>query len=133
MYSLHPIDIAAVVVYLRTCWGGSGLPASSVRDRWSACRWTAPGKLRAGLRRGGGPACGRPGGAANPDDFGWTDGARVDGIIRNWLIPAPDANPGMLEMMRLRDRQPPHENPVPWGIDWLVESRWHGIRKSVFL
>ncbi|NUQ64994.1 MAG: glycoside hydrolase family 127 protein [Pirellulales bacterium] len=41
--------------------------------------------------------------------------ARVDGIIRNWLIPAPDANPGMLEMMRLRDRQPPYENPVPWA------------------
>jgi hypothetical protein len=37
--------------------------------------------------------------------------ARVDGIIRNWLIPAPDANPGMLEMMRLRDRQPPYETP----------------------
>ncbi|MBP7049624.1 MAG: glycoside hydrolase family 127 protein [Phycisphaerae bacterium] len=41
--------------------------------------------------------------------------ARLDGIIRNWLIPAPDANPGMLEMMRLRDRKPPYEDPVPWA------------------
>jgi len=41
--------------------------------------------------------------------------ARLDGIIHNWLIPAPDANPGMLEMMRLRDRKPPYENPVPWA------------------
>ncbi len=45
--------------------------------------------------------------------------ARVDGIIRNWLIPAPDANPGMLEMMRLRDRQPPYENPVPWAGEFV--------------
>ncbi len=41
--------------------------------------------------------------------------ARLDGVIRNWLIPAPDANPGMLEMMRLRDRKPPYEDPVPWA------------------
>ncbi|MCZ7639971.1 MAG: glycoside hydrolase family 127 protein [Verrucomicrobia bacterium] len=40
---------------------------------------------------------------------------RLDAIIQNWLLPAPDANPGMLEMMRLRDRQPPYEDPVPWA------------------
>jgi uncharacterized protein len=45
--------------------------------------------------------------------------ARVDGIVRNWLIPAPDANPGMVEMMRLRDRQPPYENPVPWAGEFV--------------
>jgi len=45
--------------------------------------------------------------------------ARVDGIIDNWLIPAPDANPGMLEMMRLRDRRPPYENPVPWAGEFV--------------
>lgn len=44
---------------------------------------------------------------------------RVDGIIRNWLIPAPDANPGMLEMMRLRDRRPPYEDPVPWAGEFV--------------
>jgi hypothetical protein len=31
------------------------------------------------------------------------------------LLPAPDANPGMLEMMRLRDRAPDYEDPVPWA------------------
>ena len=45
--------------------------------------------------------------------------ARLDGIIRNWLIPAPDANPGMLEMMRLRDRKPPYEDPVPWAGEFV--------------
>lgn len=45
--------------------------------------------------------------------------ARLDGIIRNWLIPAPDANPGMLEMMRLRDRTPPYESPVPWAGEFV--------------
>ncbi len=46
-------------------------------------------------------------------------GQRLDSIIRNWLIPAPDANPGMLEMMRLRDRHPPYENPVPWAGEFV--------------
>ena len=45
--------------------------------------------------------------------------ARLDGIIRNWLIPVPDANPAMLEMMRLRDRKPPYEDPVPWAGEFV--------------
>ncbi len=44
---------------------------------------------------------------------------RLDGIIHNWLIPAPDANPGMLEMMRLRERKPPYEDPVPWAGEFV--------------
>ena len=44
---------------------------------------------------------------------------RMDGIIQNWLIPAPDANPAMLEMMRLRDRKPPYEDPVPWAGEFV--------------
>jgi len=44
---------------------------------------------------------------------------RLDGIIHNWLIPAPDANPAMLEMMRLRNRQPPYEDPVPWAGEFV--------------
>ncbi len=46
-------------------------------------------------------------------------GVRLDAIVRNWLIPAPDANPGMLEMMRLRDRKPPYEDPVPWAGEFV--------------
>jgi DUF1680 family protein len=45
--------------------------------------------------------------------------ARLDGIIHNWLIPAPEANPGILEMMRLRDRKPPYEDPVPWAGEFV--------------
>ena len=40
---------------------------------------------------------------------------RFNGVVKNWLIPAPDVNPGMLEMMRLRGRNPPYEDPVPWA------------------
>ena len=46
-------------------------------------------------------------------------GERLEGIVRNWLIPAPDANPAMLEMMRLRDRKPPYEDPVPWAGEFV--------------
>ncbi|MFA6547162.1 MAG: beta-L-arabinofuranosidase domain-containing protein, partial [Limisphaerales bacterium] len=31
---------------------------------------------------------------------------RLDANIDSWLLPAPEANPAMLEMFRLRDRQP---------------------------
>jgi len=44
---------------------------------------------------------------------------RLDRIVHNWLIPAPDANPAMLEMMRLRNRKPPYENPVPWAGEFV--------------
>lgn len=41
-------------------------------------------------------------------------GRRVDANVRNWLIPAPAANPGLLEMFRVRDRQPTPKL-VPWA------------------
>lgn len=47
-------------------------------------------------------------------DFGGPMGARVDADVDNWLLTAPAANPGMLEMFRLRDRQPAPEL-VPWA------------------
>lgn len=40
---------------------------------------------------------------------------RIDRVIEHWILTAPDANPGMLEMFRLRDRRPDYENPVPWA------------------
>ena len=46
-------------------------------------------------------------------------GRRVDAIVRNWILPAPGANPGMIEMMRLRDRTPPYEDPVPWAGEFI--------------
>ncbi|GMW00671.1 MAG: hypothetical protein AMXMBFR84_18080 [Candidatus Hydrogenedentota bacterium] len=40
---------------------------------------------------------------------------RVEAVVSEWALPAPEANPGMLEMFRLRDRQPDYEDPVPWA------------------
>lgn len=42
-------------------------------------------------------------------------GCLADAVTTNWLIPAPSANPGMLEMFRLRDRTPAYDNPEPWA------------------
>lgn len=39
---------------------------------------------------------------------------RLDANVRGWLIPAPAANPGMLEMFQVRDRQPTPKL-VPWA------------------
>ena len=46
-------------------------------------------------------------------------GRRLEAIIRNWLLTVPDVNPGILEMMRLRDRTLPYENPVPWAGEFI--------------
>lgn len=43
-------------------------------------------------------------------------GERVDANVDNWLLRAPQANPGMLEMFRVRDRQ-----PVPQLVPWAGE------------
>jgi DUF1680 family protein len=43
-------------------------------------------------------------------------GARVEANIDGWLLRAPGANPGMLEMFRVRDRQ-----PVPALVPWAGE------------
>ncbi|HUW60488.1 MAG TPA: beta-L-arabinofuranosidase domain-containing protein [Candidatus Bathyarchaeia archaeon] len=46
-------------------------------------------------------------------------GRRLDAVVDNWLLTAPDANPGMIEMFRLRDRKPPYEDPVPWAGEFI--------------
>jgi hypothetical protein len=43
-------------------------------------------------------------------------GERVDANIDNWLLRAPYANPGMIEMFRVRDRK-----PVPSIVPWAGE------------
>ena len=45
-------------------------------------------------------------------------GERVDANLENWLLHAPQANPGMIEMFRLRDRQPPPQL-VPWAGEFV--------------
>ena len=46
-------------------------------------------------------------------------GARLDAVVENWLLTAPLVNPGMIEMMRLRDRTPAYEDPVPWAGEFI--------------
>ena len=56
--------------------------------------------------------------AATPDvecRFGGEIGARTDALVSNWILTAWDANPMMTEMLRVRDRKPPYEFPVPWA------------------
>lgn len=46
-------------------------------------------------------------------------GRYVKNITEQWLLTAPEVNPGMVEMMRLRDRKPPYEDPVPWAGEFI--------------
>jgi len=47
-------------------------------------------------------------------EFGGEMGRRIDRNIDAWLLSAPISNPGMLEMLRARDRKPV-PNLVPWA------------------
>lgn len=46
-------------------------------------------------------------------------GRRAEAVIENWVLPMPDANPAVLEMFRLRDREPAYNNPVPWAGEFI--------------
>ena len=48
--------------------------------------------------------------------FGGLLGERIDANLRNWLLAAPRANPGMTEMFR--ERETPHSPPL---VDWAGE------------
>jgi DUF1680 family protein len=50
--------------------------------------------------------------------FGGALGARIDANVDEWLLRAPQANPGMLEMFRVRDRQPV-PNLAPWAGEFV--------------
>lgn len=41
-------------------------------------------------------------------------GDRIEANLQNWLLTAPDANPGMIEIFHRRDRQP-EPSLVPWA------------------
>lgn len=45
-------------------------------------------------------------------------GDRIQANLDHWLLPAPDANPGLLEMFRVRDRQPAPQI-VPWAGEFV--------------
>lgn len=50
--------------------------------------------------------------------FGGVVGERIKADIENWILPAPVANPGMLEMFHVRDRKPVPEL-VPWAGEFV--------------
>lgn len=45
-------------------------------------------------------------------------GQRIRVNIENWLVPAPEANPGLIQMFHQRDRQPPPDL-VPWAGEFV--------------
>jgi len=51
-------------------------------------------------------------------NFSGVIGDRIDAGVDHWLLPAPHANPGMIEMFRLRDRQPAPKL-VPWAGEFV--------------
>ncbi|MBP7933723.1 MAG: glycoside hydrolase family 127 protein [Phycisphaerae bacterium] len=51
-------------------------------------------------------------------EFGGVVGDRIEANLRQWLLIAPDANPGMTEMFRVRDRRPVPEL-VPWAGEFV--------------
>ncbi|MBM3212092.1 hypothetical protein FJZ33_07730, partial [Candidatus Poribacteria bacterium] len=50
--------------------------------------------------------------------FEGTMGQRIKANVENWLLHAPVANPGMLEMFKVRDRKPKPEI-VPWAGEFV--------------
>lgn len=42
-------------------------------------------------------------------------GRRVDAIVETWLLRAPTANPGIIDMFHRRDRHLPYGQVVPWA------------------
>lgn len=50
--------------------------------------------------------------------FGGVLGDRIEANLREWLLIAPDANPGMTEMFRVRDRRPAPDW-VPWAGEFV--------------
>lgn len=47
--------------------------------------------------------------------FGGELGARIDRNVEQWLLRMPESNPGILDMMRRRDRHLPYADLVPWA------------------
>jgi DUF1680 family protein len=60
-------------------------------------------------------------------EFGGLAGQRIQANVDHWLLRAPQANPGMLEMFRLRDRQPVPQL-VPWAGEFVGKYLISGIQ-----
>ena len=54
-------------------------------------------------------------------------GRRLRAVTRQWILPAPHANPGMLEMFRQRDRKPSHALE-PWAGEFAGKYLTHAVQ-----
>lgn len=54
-------------------------------------------------------------------------GRRLDAVTLQWVLPAPFANPAMLEMFRNRDRRP-LQNQVPWAGEFAGKYLTHAVQ-----
>jgi len=54
-------------------------------------------------------------------------GRRLEAVTRQWILPAPFANPGMLEMFRQRERKPAHDL-VPWAGEFAGKYLTHAVQ-----
>ena len=59
--------------------------------------------------------------------FAGMAGPRIQANIHQWLIPAPAANPGLIQMFHLRDRQPA-PNLVPWAGEFVGKYLISGVQ-----
>ncbi len=60
-------------------------------------------------------------------EIGGELGRRLEAVTRQWILPAPFANPGMLEMFRQRDRKPAHDL-VPWAGEFAGKYLTHAVQ-----
>jgi DUF1680 family protein len=59
-------------------------------------------------------------------------GRRTEAVLENWVLPMPDANPALLEMFRLRDRNPAYTSPVPWAGEFVGKYLQSAIQMIQF-
>ena len=60
-------------------------------------------------------------------DFTGELGRRLSAVTRQWLLPAPSANPRILEMFRERDLQP-YAGQVPWAGEFAGKYLTHAVQ-----
>ncbi|HEY3379937.1 MAG TPA: beta-L-arabinofuranosidase domain-containing protein [Armatimonadota bacterium] len=60
-------------------------------------------------------------------ELGGEVGRRLAAVIEQWVLPAPEANPAMLEMFRERDRLPWRQQ-VPWAGEFAGKYLTHAVQ-----
>ena len=65
-------------------------------------------------------------------EFGGELGRRIDRNIENWILRMPDANPGLLDMFRRRDRRQPFAEHTPWAGEFAGKLLVHACQLAMF-